>query len=249
MNDVFQSFDTQSTLNPLIWTNADSDDFQLIKLFPDIRKHLLKVVDLFMENIKFSHLEVEDIVFTGSLANYNWSNYSDIDLHIVVNKKSISVNPEVLDDYFTIKKEMFNTRHNIKIKQFDVEIYVQDVEEQTMAMGIYSVLYNQWIKTPNKGNTAIDKDNIRKKVQGFIDQINLIDYKIKHDESPAEIVTMIQTLKDKIKKYRKSGLASGGEYSDENLVFKYLRRTKYLEKLSDYKVQTIDKMLSLQEID
>jgi predicted nucleotidyltransferase len=229
--------------------NAESNDFMTIKLFPDIRKHLLSVTDLFMESIKFKNLDVEDIIFTGSLANYNWSNYSDIDLHIIVDKKRIAVNPEVLDDYFTIKKDSFNTKHKIKIKNFDVEVYVQDVDEQTIALGMYSVLLNQWIKQPNINRAIIDKNNIAKKVKSFIDQIHLIDYKIKQNESPAEIVAMIQALKDKIKKYRKSGLASGGEYSDENLVFKYLRRTQYLQKLSEYKIQTIDRMLSLQEIE
>lgn len=249
MTDIFQSFENQQTLNPTIWMNAESDDFMVIKLHPDIRRHLLAITDQFMEGMKFKNLEVVDIIFTGSLANYNWSEYSDIDLHIVVDKKSVPVNPEVLDDYFTIKKDAFNTKHNIKIKHYDVEVYVQGDDEQTAALGIYSVLYNNWIKTPNKHYAAIDKSNIRKKVGSFINQINMIDYKIKHNESPAEIVAMIQDLKDKIKKYRKSGLASGGEYSDENLVFKYLRRTKYLQKLSDFKVQTIDRLLSLQEID
>ena len=28
-------------------------------------------------------LLIEDVIFTGSLANYNWSEYSDIDLHVV----------------------------------------------------------------------------------------------------------------------------------------------------------------------
>jgi predicted nucleotidyltransferase len=249
MNDVFQSFDTQPTLNPTIWMNAESNDFMTIKLFPDIRKHLLSVVDQFMETIKFKSLDVDDIIFTGSLANYNWSNYSDIDLHIIVDKKTIAVNPEILDDYFTIKKDSFNSKHKIKIKNFDVEVYVQDVDEQTIALGMYSVLMNQWAKQPNRNHMVVDKNNISKKVKSFTSQIHLIDYKIKHEESPAEIVALIQALKDKIKKYRKSGLASGGEYSDENLVFKYLRRTQYLQKLSEYKIQTIDRMLSLQEIE
>lgn len=249
MNDVFQSFETKNTLNPVIWMNAESDDFAVIKLTPDIRKHLLAITDLFMETIKFNNLEVEDIMLTGSLANYNWSNYSDIDLHIIVDKKSVSVNPEILDDYFTIKKDSFNTKHNIKIKTFDVEVYVQDVEEQTVALGAYSVLMNQWVKTPNKNNTKFDKISVSQKVKAFINQINLIGYKIKHEESPAEILGMIQHMKDKIKKYRKSGLTNGGEYSDENLVFKYLRRIKYLEKLSNYKIETTDRMLSLKEID
>jgi hypothetical protein len=248
MGDVFQSFESQQTLNPDIWINAESNDFSVIKLFPDIRKRLLGITDLFMESIKIQNISVEDIIFTGSLANYNWSDYSDVDLHIIVDKKTIKVNPEVLDDYFTAKKQLFNEKHQIQIKNFEVELYVQDVNEQTIALGMYSILTNQWIKTPAKGSVVIDKNNIKKKIKVFIEEINKIDQMISTEEPPNETIALINDLKEKIKKYRKSGLAQGGEYSDENLVFKYLRRTNYLKRLSDYKVQVIDKMFSLQEM-
>jgi hypothetical protein len=249
MGDVFQSFDLKKTLNPNIWMNADSDDFSVVKPFPDIRKHLLAVTGLFMDTIKFKNLPVEDIIFTGSLANYNWSEYSDVDLHIIINKKAIHIDPEILDDYFTVKKEAFNTKHKINIKNFDIEIYIQDVEEQTIALGMFSVLTNQWVKTPSKENVVIDKNNIRKKLEYFISEANKIDQMVSANESASEIITLINELKEKIKKYRKSGLESNGEYSDENLVFKYLRRTNYLKRLTDYKIQTMDRMLSLQEVE
>jgi predicted nucleotidyltransferase len=249
MADILKSFDDQKTLNSDIWMNAESDEFDIIKLHPEVRKHLLSIANLFMETVKLKNVEAEDVIFTGSLANYNWSEYSDVDLHIIIDKQSIKINPEVLDDYFTIKKDAFNTRHDIKIKGFDVELYVQDKNESLAALGVYSVLMNQWEKTPNKTHVTIDKARIKMKVRTFIDQIKKIDYMIQHEENPSDIVAMITDLKDKIKKYRKSGLADNGEYSDENLVFKYLRRTNYLQKLTDYKLQTIDKMFSLQEVE
>ena len=57
----------------------------------------------------------------------------------------------------------------------------------------------------------------------------------------------IDKLKDKIKKYRSCGLERGGEYSNENLVFKFLRRNGYIQKLFDNKNELIDKTLSMQE--
>jgi hypothetical protein len=41
----------------------------------------------------------------------------------------------------------------------------------------------------------------------------------------------IESLKDKIKKMRESGLETGGEYSTENLAFKLLRRRGELNTL------------------
>jgi len=60
-------------------------------------------------------------------------------------------------------------------------------------------------------------------------------------------VEKLDSVKDKIKKFRTSGLEKGGEYSYENLVFKFLRRNGYIQKLFDYKNNLIDKSLSIQE--
>ena len=249
MADILQSFDSQKTLNPLIWSNASGDDFSSIKLIPEVRVKLFSVAKLFMEGIKLKNTNIQDIIFTGSLANYNWSEYSDIDLHIVVDKSKIDVDPETLDDYFTIKKDAFNSKHNIKIKGFDAELYIQGVDEEHIALGVYSIVFNRWLKEPRKDHIAIDKASIKLKVKGFIAQIQKVEQMIQTEENPEDIIAMINTLKDRIKKYRKSGLSDKGEYSDENLVFKYLRRTQYLQKLSDFKMQTIDRMFSLQELD
>ncbi len=53
------------------------------------------------------------------------------------------------------------------------------------------------------------------------------------DEPLDEAKKIISKYKDKLKKYRTCGLESGGEYSDENLVFKILRRNNYIQKLFD----------------
>ena len=45
---------------------------------------------------------------------------------------------------------------------------------------------------------------------------------------------------------RKSGLEKGGEFSIENLTFKYLRNNGYIGKLMKIKRDTMDKKLSLE---
>jgi Uma2 family endonuclease len=56
----------------------------------------------------------------------------------------------------------------------------------------------------------------------------------------------IENLKKKIKDYRQSGLEEVGEYSYENLVFKYLRRSGLIEKLYDIVNKQMDKELSVE---
>ena len=60
------------------------------------------------------------------------------------------------------------------------------------------------------------------------------------------LMVAIEDIKKKIKKYRGSGLKDKGEYSYENLTFKFLRRNGYLGKLNDLKNKLIDKSLTLE---
>ena len=60
-------------------------------------------------------------------------------------------------------------------------------------------------------------------------------------------IRMIKNLKDKIKKMRQTGLDREGEYSYENISFKVLRRTMYLDKLSEIESKAYDKSLTLDE--
>ena len=78
--------------------------------------------------------------------------------------------------------------------------------------------------------------------------MSIIDTVLKNasDSSFEESKEYIKKLKKKIKKYRSSGLKDGGEYSYENLVFKYLRRNGYLNKLFDFENKIVDKELSLK---
>ena len=78
-------------LNPAIWKGADIDE--------RVRKGLLQIVNDFLDGLRVK-INPEDIVLTGSSANYNWTPQSDIDVHIVVDFKKIkSVDPKVLSDY------------------------------------------------------------------------------------------------------------------------------------------------------
>ena len=56
-------------------------------------------------------------------------------------------------------------------------------------------------------------------------------------------------LKDKIREMRSSAIRKGGEFSIENLVFKELRNSGYLEKLSSYITKIEDRSLSLENYD
>ena len=63
--------------------------------------------------------------------------------------------------------------------------------------------------------------------------------------SGEEILEIIEKIKDKLKKFRSCGLEKGGEFSYENLAFKFLRRSGYIKKLFDLKNKVMDLSLSM----
>lgn len=237
-NNIIKSFFSKESLNSQIW---DKDDL----LNQEVRVKLLEISNEFI-NFLSVPIVVEDIIFTGSLANYNWSEYSDIDLHIVADFSQFPEDIlELYQELFKVKKTIFNTEHNIKIYEYEVELYVQNASEAHFSTGVYSVLYDKWLEKPKKEKNKLDTEILKEKISHWM---SIIDTVLKNaDESSIEeSKDYIKKLKDKIKKYRSSGLKEGGEYSYENLVFKYLRRNGYLDKLFNFEKKIVDKELSLK---
>jgi hypothetical protein len=213
---------------------------------PKVRERLLNIAYEFIDSLGVD-VVVSDVVMTGSLANYNWSQYSDIDLHIMADFNQFSEKELPLyEELFNLKKTLFNDKHNLTIFGYDVELYVQDESESHFSSGEYSVLHNEWETKPKKDNTEVDIELIQSKSEKWM---KLIDDVLENaKDEPLDIaVEMIDKYKDKIKKYRTAGLEKGGEMSDENLVFKVLRRNGYIQKLFDFKNDFIDKTLSMKE--
>ena len=145
------------------------------------------------------------------------------------------------------KPLLFNSSHNITIKGFEVELYIQDSNEAHFSSGVYSIMNDEWETVPKKEEDVhIDKDILVQKVGQLQDMIDTVIDNAEEEELD-DAKEMIKKVKDKIKKYRTSGLEKEGEYSYENLTFKVLRRNGYLQKLFDFENDLMDKRLSLEE--
>lgn len=242
-SEIIKSFDSQKNLNPKIWEKKQKD----YVMNPEVRNKLLEVANLFIDFLGVD-VVISDIIMIGSLVNYNWSKFSDIDLHIVVNYSQFPENTKDLYvEFFDLKKVIFNNKHNIKMFGYDVECFVQDEVETTFSSGIYSVLFDMWVNEPKKiGMENIDKSLIKEKAKQWMRIIDGIVDNIK-DENPDEIKSIVKKYKEKLKKFRNCGLEKNGEMAIENLVFKLLRRNGYIGKLYDLPTELIDKKLSMNQ--
>jgi hypothetical protein len=236
---IIKSFKSKDTLSNQIF-EEDKGNFMMRD---DIKIALLKISDDFIESLGVEFF-IHDIVLTGSLANYNWSNFSDVDLHIVIDYKESKYNSEILKEFFDAKKNIWNEKHDIVIKGYDVELYVQDVNEEHVSSGVYSILHNKWVVEPEQKNPNIDDRMILQKGEEYIKKIDKI---IEKGNKGVDVLNDIENIRTKIKSFRQSGLDSGGEYSYENLTFKLLRRNGYIGKLLKLKITLTDKKLSVEQ--
>lgn len=236
---IINSFSVQETLNPKIWETPENP--QNATMIPKVKNALTRIAEEFI-NYLGEEVFVEDIVLTGSLANFNWSEFSDFDLHILVDLQQFEDEAPLYKELYNLKKQVFNDKHDIKIFGYDVELYAQDNEEPHFATGVYSIMNNDWVTKPKKFENGIDKSVLEKKIKNWTEKID----KVLDFEESEDNVKSIESIKEKLKNYRKSGLEKEGELSYENLVFKFLRRSGHIEKLFDSSNKAKDKELSIE---
>ena len=164
---IINSFYLQDELNPDIWYLPNEKymgdpEGQKMKLRPEVRQRLLKVAEIFLDYIDID-IYVHDIILIGSLTGYNWSEFSDFDVHILYDFNDAGKNAELYKELFHLKKTVFNAKHDISIKGFEVEVFVQDLNEKETSTGSYSVLSDSWIRYPEKEDFKIDKKKIKEK--------------------------------------------------------------------------------------
>ena len=236
---ILNSFSVQETLNPKIWQNPD--DPQKSKMIPKVKNAVMRIAEEFIEYLG-EEVFVEDIVLTGSLSNFNWSEFSDFDLHIIVDFQQFEDESPLYKELYNLKKQVFNDKHDIKIFGYDVELYAQDNEEPHFATGVYSVMDDEWVTRPKKLENEIDKSVLEKKIKNWTEKIDKVIETNEYEDDKK----IIDSIKEKLKDYRKSGLEKEGELSYENLVFKFLRRSGHIEKLFDISNKALDKELSIE---
>jgi predicted nucleotidyltransferase len=232
------AFDVQPDLNQKIWEGDKG-------VRPGVKGALIDIIEEFLEGLELD-ADVKDIVLTGSLANYNWSKFSDIDLHILMDFTEINENERLVKKFFDAVRSRWNKLHDIRVKGHEVEIYVQDEHEPHTSTGVYSLLNDEWIVKPRKIKPEIDKTTAQKKMISLVKELDKLSA-VYNNRRYEEALEMAQRIKDKIKRMRQGGLERTGIYSPENLAFKMLRRSGDIERLFDMYTGAYDQVFSLDQ--
>ena len=214
-------------LNPVLWEDN--------KLKEEVKDKLKKISSTFIEFLDIPEDAIEDVRITGSSANYNYTEFSDIDVHVIVDYEKVHDDCPIVQGYLWAYKQLFNDEHDIFIYGIPVELYAEDSNSPGISNGIYSLTEDKWISEPEKIKVTVDDAAVQKKYQELKEEADKID----DSEKAAELLR-------KIYRMRKAGLSEAGEFSTENLAFKELRNNKDIDKLWDIQKKDIEKKLSLE---
>jgi hypothetical protein len=219
-----------SELNPKFWVN--------IFLKEEVRKKLLEISKEWLKFAEIPNSAVKDIVFTGGNANYNYTEDSDIDVHIILDKSKI---PNCSDEeYFKDKKLIWSLTHDISVYGAEVEVYAQLGEVNIPKnQGVYSLKTGKWVVKPENLELDFEHDDLLKK------KIDDAIYQIDHALENTTDTKAAEKLLEKFQKLRKHSIAKSGEFTQDNLVFKELRNRGYIDKIRKFIITMTDKKLSI----
>lgn len=229
----------KNQLNPKFWAKNKQFD-------PNTREKLIAIATDFTDKLEITQY-VKDITLTGSIANYNYTRFSDLDVHILLDFKDIDENIELVKSDLDGKRFIWNLRHDIIIKSHEVELYFQDINEPHTSTGVFSLKRDKWIKEPTYNPPVIDEIYVKSKTKKLQNDIDLLERKLKNTQDSEELSDLelkAQKYREKIMKMRKDSLQEKGEYGIGNLVFKQLRNSGHIEKIIDISNQAYDKIYS-----
>lgn len=217
-----------SVLNPKVW---DHDHLK-----GEVKGALLRIAEDF---IKFVDLpfEVVDIVITGGNANYNYTEHSDIDLHIITDYNSIECD-RTAAELFDTKRLLYKRDYDVNIRDIPVELYVEDMERPAVSGGSYSIMNDQWLSKPNPDIPDYDEAEVKRMVKVWHEIF-------RHAVYTGDLQTCRKSVQ-LLRKYRQMGLDTAeAEFSTANLVYKSLRNDASLKGITTFIDRLHDQELSL----
>lgn len=223
------SFEIHNTLNPKIWGRDN-------RLLPEVEEKIKETVDLFVTSVDLP-LRIVDVHIVGSNASYNYTQFSDLDVHIVVNYSKMDAPQQLVEILMNALRAQFNSKHDITIRGIKLELFVEDVRSGVQSNGIYSVFTKRWIKFPKK-LVNVPEIDVSEDLEKWIQKIDRVIDREDKDEVASTI--------DKLYLIRKNSIAKDGEYGYGNQLFKEIRSSGKLQELKDLLSKLESDYLSLE---
>jgi hypothetical protein len=217
LKELKTTLQSHDTLNPKLFTDK--------KLDSEVWQALNKIGKEWASFANIPSAAIRDVIVVGGNANFNYTKHSDIDLHLVVDKKGIKCQG-LVDDYLQSKKQLWALTHDITVKGQPVELYAQDFRDPfRQGQGVYSLKSNRWLQEPKRVKFNSKSPEVVNKVRDIQFQIDSLI------NSKSDDISAFKQIKNRLKGMRSSAIEKGGEYAPENLAFKELRNRGTLDNM------------------
>lgn len=214
MRYIKEAIEVHDELNSKIWDGTT--------LRKEVRNKILEIVNYFISELEVE-LPVLDIYLVGSNASYNYTDKSDLDVHIITNFNLLDSSEEILQAYYRSETANFNKNYDVSVHGVDIELYIEDVESGAVSNGIYSIYREEWLKFPEP--IDVDEYDTSKDVQELSNEIRKAISSNSFENVKNEL--------DKVYLMRKESIATEGEYGYGNQLFKDLRNLGLIDKLKE----------------
>jgi hypothetical protein len=226
--EFIQGYQRHQELNPKLWQGQTLD--------PKIKQSLLRIARAFEEFVDIG-VPVVDVLITGGQVSYHYTEQSDLDLHLVIDYDRVECDQEVAE-LLDSKRLLFKQQHQIDLRGIPVEPGTEDLNNPSVSAA-YSIVKDQWIRKPKNYGDQINDQEIKKQSL----QWSKIIKAVLGQNDPETARKCLKLLR----KYRKIGLKTSGEYGEANLVYKTLRNQGLVKDLADRVNQNLDRDLSVKE--
>jgi hypothetical protein len=206
-------------LNPKLW------DAEQLK--PEIAQPLLNAAYQFADSAGIPHGSIKDIIVTGGNANYNYTKFSDIDVHLICAETG-----KTADELYQSKVAWSESHADYRLAGYPVEFFAQPEDEIIKpGQGAWSLSSSRWVSVPKHlDDVSILKDaTVIQKIKHHISIIRDLLQRGSEEQ--------IEKYRTKIREGRAAGLEKGGEFSIENILYKELRNRGLLDRLKQRLVQ------------
>lgn len=228
--NLLEEVQVHDSLNPKLWSGMTLRD--------DVKNKIIEIVANF-ENYIEVPISIVDVQLVGSNASFNYTEHSDLDVHIIANFENVQASPEILQSLYDAKKTSFNKNFDVKIRGIEIELYVQDVKSNITSNGIYSVCEDRWIKEP-KPITSIKNYDTSEELEKWRAKISEVLRSNSYD-TISETINVLYLI-------RHNSIACDGEYGKGNQLFKEIRAEGLLDALKTALNETVSKQLSLESL-
>ena len=227
-NEYAEPIGQHQELNPKLWDQE--------RLKSHVKGALLRIAEDFLKFVDIP-VDVVDIRLAGGNANYNYSQHSDIDLHIIADFAQVDCDREVAE-LFDTKRLLYKRLHTITISGIPVELYIEDQDHPAVSAA-YSVVKDQWIKEPGQKLPQYDEKSVKTAVEMW--------HKLIKTAIMSGDLNTCRKAVSLLRKYRKMGLKTPeGEFSTANLAYKSLRNDHTIEGITTLINLLHDRSLSVR---